>query len=29
VATFARTDGIIAALTARGLPRDRIVTLRQ
>jgi DNA-binding MarR family transcriptional regulator len=28
VATFARTDGIIAALTARGLPRDRIVTLR-
>jgi DNA-binding MarR family transcriptional regulator len=29
VATFARTDGVIAALTARGLPRDRIVTLRQ
>jgi DNA-binding MarR family transcriptional regulator len=27
VASFARTDTVIAALTARGLPRDRIVTL--
>jgi DNA-binding MarR family transcriptional regulator len=29
VASFARPDGLIATLTARGLPRDRIVTLRQ
>jgi hypothetical protein len=28
VASFARTDGVIAALTARGLRRDQIVTLR-
>jgi hypothetical protein len=29
VASFARTDGIVAALTARGLAPEQIVTLRQ